>query len=54
MTSTFKLRTCDLLLKLLPIRQLPAINLELLDIVPEVRHMFGRESFIFEDRPPKR
>ena len=44
--TTLELGASDLLLQLFPVGQLPCEDLELLDIVPEVRHVLGRECIV--------
>jgi len=46
MTATFEFWTRQLLVELLPIGQLPCVNLEVFNIMAQVWHMFSSKSFV--------
>lgn len=46
MPATLEFGTCDLLLQFLPICEVPREYLELLDIMPKVGHVLGRECIV--------
>ena len=44
--ATFELRTCQLLLQLLPVLQRPMKHGEVLHIMSEIRHVLGCEGLV--------
>ena len=45
-TTTLELRTCDLLVELLPVCKLPSKDFELFHVVAKIGHVLSRECFI--------
>ena len=48
MPATLEIRTCQLLIQFLPIRQFPCIDGVIFDFMAQVWHMFRSECFVYQ------